>query len=133
MISAAVLREKNSEARTSYAVKTQVRIFTEKMQTVSRDIPELLTSRDIVLVRLNTLHGIVVKLAKGISTPKPYRNALPTKCKNSVVTSFVVARETKTEESFLYSTQCLAHVSFLRDFISLYALNICQRLLKVQL
>jgi len=46
-------------------LKTQVRIFTEKMQTVSRDIPELLTSRDTVIGRLNTLHGIVVKLAEG--------------------------------------------------------------------
>lgn len=74
---------KNGEASTNNAVKTQVRIFSEKMQTVSRDIPGLLTSRDTVIGRLNTLHGIVVKLAEEISPPKRYRNARPTTCEKS--------------------------------------------------
>ena len=57
--------ERKTARRAEAMLKTQVRIFTEKMQTVSRDIPELLTSRDTVIGRLNTLHGIVVKLAEG--------------------------------------------------------------------
>ena len=64
MICAAVLGGKNGETRTRNAVKTQVRIFTEKMRTVSRDIPGLLTSRDTVICRLNIFHGIVVNFVK---------------------------------------------------------------------
>lgn len=57
-----IAREKNGEALARNAVKTHVRIFTEKMRTVYRDIPWLLTSRDTVICRLNIVHGIVVNV-----------------------------------------------------------------------
>ena len=67
MICTAVLGGKNGETRARNVVKTQVRIFTEKMRTVSRDIPGLLTPRDTVICRLNIFHGIVVNFVKRIS------------------------------------------------------------------
>lgn len=102
------------------------------MQTVSRDIPGLMTSRDTVLCRLNVVHGIIVNFADRISPPKPYRNVRSITCKKFVWNiSLVVAREITTEESLLHSIQRLVHIFFLRDFISLYALTICQRLLRL--
>ena len=81
MICGAVLRGKNVEVCASTAINTQVRIFTEKMQAVYRDIPGLLTSRDTVICRLNIVHGIEANSADRINTPQPEGDAQLTTCK----------------------------------------------------
>ena len=115
-----VLRDKNGGARTRNAVKTQARIFTEKMQTVSRDIPGLMTSRDTVLCRLNIVHGIIVNFADRISPPKPYRNARPITCKKfGCNISCCSSRKNDRRFAFALHTVSCTYFSF-SEILSLY-------------
>ena len=97
------------------------------MQTVYRDIPGLLTSRDTIICRLKIVHGIVANFADRINSPQPYDSAQLATCKKlSRKISHCSARNQHRKKN----NSCIAH-NVLYIFSSSKILSLYMHLISV--